>query len=677
MTTAKARLSVDDLVPVEAMVAYGALGTHGELGYEGGRVRVRGRAYQHALSAHGPSRLIFDLGGAFGGFHAAVALNDDVTGRRTHAHFLVRADDHLVAQAAHVVPGDPPRALAADLRGAQTLELLVLTARFEYCHAVWLQPRLSNKPGSPLTAQVCALARTRIVLPTPPPRARRCIATAVSPGFSEHVDDLLGSVVANACCGDALLAVFAVNPDHECLRVAAKYGAVVVRCKPRTPINATVKSVLYTAAHAIDADEFVCLDGDMLALDDLRPLFAALSVHPEGSVLVCREGNRPRYANLAEALTSVYGGRPSDIERIGGGPKDGSYELVVNDGMYAARREAMLALDGVIRRWRRAPAWVNERPDISWRNQFVFNLALASSGCGVEIDPPYNIQLNDQEATLAWREGRISAHWQGRAARILHFNGLGRPKYPEWRGHFAEPAEPLAGRGGGDGFEGFQRALRAWVGRHGLSALAWSFYGTADAASARVPDPEALPLFAAVHHLVRANGCVRAIETGSGRGVSAALLASAVAHRKGARVVTLDPNVFAERDELWAALPPEQRSVIEARQVDSVTGLGAALDAGERYEVALLDSKHTAEHVWAELELARRLVCPGGLILVHDPCLPHGNVEGALRRAQRAGYGVVRLWTAETGVAEDDGLGIAVIESRPGVDGRNEEEEER
>ena len=89
-----------------------------------------------------------------------------------------------------------------------------------------------------------------------------------------------------------------------------------------------------------------------------------------------------------------------------------------------------------------------------------------------------------------------------------------------------------------------------------------------------------------------------------------------------------------------------------------------ALKAGERYEAALLDSAHTEEQVWAEFQLAARLVCPGGLILVHDPVYEHGTVGAALRRIRAAGYGVTRLWTAEAGVAEDDHLGLALIENR-------------
>ena len=80
--------------------------------------------------------------------------------------------------------------------------------------------------------------------------------------------------------------------------------------------------------------------------------------------------------------------------------------------------------------------------------------------------------------------------------------------------------------------------------------------------------------------------------------------------------------------------------------------------------VALLDSLHTKKHVWAEFQLATQLVCPGGLILIHDAALEYGSVEGALQQIEQAGYGVTRLWTAECGVSEDDHLGLAVIENR-------------
>ena len=70
------------------------------------------------------------------------------------------------------------------------------------------------------------------------------------------------------------------------------------------------------------------------------------------------------------------------------------------------------------------------------------------------------------------------------------------------------------------------------------------------------------------------------------------------------------------------------------------------------------------EHVWAEFQLASRLVCVGGLIMIHDARYEHGKVKQALQRIENASYGVTRLWTAERGFDEDDHLGLAVIENR-------------
>ncbi len=660
---------LDFLFPLEARVGYGVLGTRGSLGYEGQAVVVQCRPYQHALSTHPPARLRFELGGRFARFRCQVALNDDVTPGRSHADFFVLADGRHVAIAAHVVAGESPRRIEAEIVSAQQIELVVSTSRWEFSHAVWLNPEVDEAEARPSAGKLLdCLGRAEIELPVMPPRADRCIATVASPGFEPWLDDLLGSLCAYGGCQDALLVVFGVEANDECRRIAAKYHAAFIPCAKRARINSTVKSVLYSVARVVDAAQFICLDADMLALGDLRPVFAALEACPEGTILACREANGFVFPNLEHALCSVYGGQPGDLTRLLGRHNgEGAYSLVVNDGLFAGGRAALLALDGLIRSWAHAPRWVDERGDIWWRNQFVFNLALARMGCGVELDPLYNIQLNSQEVEWQREETPPQAVWRGRRACVLHFNGLGRHKYPEMRGQFARVEDPLVGSANSansDGYARFIEALRGWVGRRGLRALAWSFYGTSDASSARVSDPATLPLLALLHYLIRSNGCVRVLETGTARGVSAACLASAVAHRSQGRVVTFDPEDYPERQELWAALPPAQRACLEYRRADSLQGMAASLSAGERYDAALLDSLHQEEHVWAEFQLGAQLVCPGGLILIHDVTTLHSSVEQALERIAAAGYGVARLWSAEGGVAEDDHLGLAVIENR-------------
>jgi len=657
---------LDTLSPLRVDVGYGQLGMHGHLGYEGKTVQVKRQHYKHAFSTHPPARLLFNLGRRFSRFCCQVAVNDDVPPGASHADFAVFADGRQVAAATHVIAGSSPRTLQANISGAQILELVVRTSRWEYCHAVWLDPQVDELPvDAPVNTLLDCLSRAEITLPNPSPIAERCIATVVSPGFEGLLDDLLGSLYANGGCQDALLLVFAIDANAACEKVAAKYCATLIRCQPRARINPTSKALLYSVARVVDAEQFLCLDADMLVLDNLNPVFAAIEACPGGSILACREGNGQGFRNLEHILSTAYGGQSADIQRLVGTPEgEATYAFVVNDGLFAGSRAALLALDGVIRSMPYATEWIDQRRDIWWRNQFVFNLALARLRCGIELDAAYNLQLHVQDARISYVGGRMQATWHGRSVRVLHFGGAGRRKYPEWRNIFARVHDPLVGRGDGDGYAAFLTTLHAWVGRYGLTALAWSFYGTTDARTAQVRDPATLPLLALLHYLIRSNGCVRVLETGTARGVSAACLASAVAHRIDGRVVTFDPYTYPERTELWAALPEHMRACIESRTIGSLEGMTAASQAGEHYEAAFLDSIHTEEHVWDEFQIAAQLVCPGGLILIHDVRYVYGTVERALQRIDAAGYGVVRLWTAEEGVCEDDQLGLAVIENR-------------
>jgi len=660
-----AKMRLDDLMPLQARVGYGSLGTGGSLGYEGKAVTVSGDAVASALSTHPPARLLYHLGGTATVFRARAAINDDVAYRQSYADFAVLGDGREIASAAGVWAGDAPREIVCDVLGVHLLELVVVTSRWAFSHAVWLEPELD---GHPVTAQrgtiVDALGRAEIELPPALPAVERCVATVASPGWERLLDDLLGSLVANGGCPDALLLVFLLGSSPECERVVAKYRAVPVRCRPLVKPGMASKSVLYSVASVAEARSYVCLDSDMLVLGSLAPIFGAVDACPEGSVLACREGNAHHYRDVSEALCQVYSGEPSDLGRIlGGDPGDvGSYRLPVNDGTFAGSREALLVLDAAVRGMPGAIAWMDGNPRVPWRNQFIFNLALARLGCGVELDERYNLQLNGSTVDVRTIAGRPEVIWQARPVRVLHANGYGRHKYPQLSGLYSSVSDPLVGRGFGDGYGEFLAALRAWLGRYGLGGLTLSFYTIQEDEYARTRDPSVLPVLALLHYLVRAAGCASVLETGTARGVSAACLASAVAHRPRARVVSFDPLETPGRSELWAVLPTPMQACIEQRRVDSVDGLRAALELGEHYDAALLDSVHTEEHLSAEFELASKLVRPGGPILVHDwRAIP--AVDRVLAAVEGAGYGVARL-LAPGGEEEEAGLGLAIVENR-------------
>ena len=416
-------MHLDALPLINTLVGYGKLGLRGDMGYEGKAVSVRREPCPHAVSAHPPARVQFALGGKFRGFRSRVAINDDVPSGRSHADFTVLADGRSVASAAYVRAGEPPCNLAGDLTGAQILELIVTTSRWAYCHAVWLDPWVDEGPACTRTdtmtdTMVDCLSRAEITLSVPLGPVARCVATVASRGFEGRLDDLLGSLLANGGCHDARFVVFVIGDDGRCERVAAKYGALAVRCRALASVNAMSKAILYSVARVVDARQYVCLDSDMLVLRDLGPLFGAIEACPEGSILACREGNGQGFSNLAHAMRSVYGGREFDATRLAIAPDEAAYSLVVNDGLFAGGRAAMLALDGAIREIPQAVEWVDERRDIWWRNQFIFNLALARLRCGVELDGSFNVQLHTQDV----RFHSIGAG-RGRVARAPRASG--------------------------------------------------------------------------------------------------------------------------------------------------------------------------------------------------------------------------------------------------------------
>ena len=380
---------------------------------------------------------------------------------------------------------------------------------------------------------------------------------------------------------------------------------------------------------------------------------------------MCRESNDKRYRDLQHVLHAAYGGRRSDFERLLGECNgELSYPLVVNDGLFAGCREALLNLDDAICNMSGASEWIDEGRRISWRNQFIFNLALAKLDCAIELDGKFNLQLHAQDVEFQDIGARLVAMWRSMPVSVVHFSAEGKLKYAEWQGRFSGQNHPLPTSRQRDQYSVFVRTIQIWAARFGLRSLAWSFYGTTDAQGARIDEPETMPLFACLFYLIRSNGCRHVLETGTARGVSAACLASAVCDRRHGKVVTMDPYRHEERDTLWSSFPESTRRCIEERRVDSLAGMRAALREGETYDAVLLDSLHDADHVLAEFDLARQLVCPGGLILIHDAWYVNGTVSQAISHIETQGFNVVRLWTAESRIPTDDRLGLALIENR-------------
>lgn len=500
------------------------------------------------------------------------------------------------------------------------------------------------------------LARCYITKPKQWRPVERALVTVTSPGYAEQADEMLTSAAAYGCVPDAARVIYAVDPDDEQRSLARKHGATLVECEAQGRIDSQIKAVTYSAHLATPAHRYVVIDGDCVVLDSLEPLYAALEALPAGRVLAARDGLLAKNAwpDLGAMLVGSYVGTVDEVREMGADPKLLSYPLCINDGVYAADYDALASLDKLIRSWR-AHVWADGHATNTWRNQFVFNLACAAEDRLVELDASWNAQRYFDPITFTTTGGRLRGEMRGAPVRIAHFcAGSSRHHVKDgwWRRLSKTPPRPVVR----DGYCEFLCALNEWVAWHGEDALAWSFYGTQDGRGGVASKSGGYPAFEAVYALLRAEGVARVVETGTARGVSTALLACAVAGRPGAQVLTIDPAMRPDRNDLWGLLPDlASRAImpLAARAEDVLSNLDVA-----PFDAALIDSLHTREQVLFEFVELRRVVKPGGLILIHDPLLRTATVGEAVKVISEA-YPCVVLPQAD-----GDGLGLAVVTNK-------------
>ncbi len=251
---------------------------------------------------------------------------------------------------------------------------------------------------------------------------QRCIVTVADDGVIESLADCLESITRYGCVGDVPLIVFAIEPSRRFRNLLSHYRANLVKCRAMTPIGPGIKSLMYSAANWVKCSKYLCIDADTIVTSSLRCVFDSLDVLPNGSVLVCRDANSYICNCLEDAFVHFYFGNSLDLNEVFNASDDERrYKLVVNDGVFAAKREPLLAIDATIRSLHYAPDWVDGDASVPWRNQFVFNFALARLDCAVSMNVSFNSQFHSNHAVKC-EDGSIVPSLD-EIARVLHFSG--------------------------------------------------------------------------------------------------------------------------------------------------------------------------------------------------------------------------------------------------------------
>jgi len=110
---------------------------------DGRALTLHGVKFTNGLGAHGPSEIAYYLGGSCSTLTATVGIDDEVQGQGSVV-FKIYADDKLVADSGLVFNATPPKSLAANISGAETVKLVVTDGgdNIEFDHGDWADPMI-------------------------------------------------------------------------------------------------------------------------------------------------------------------------------------------------------------------------------------------------------------------------------------------------------------------------------------------------------------------------------------------------------------------------------------------------------------------------------------------------------------------------------------------------------
>lgn len=135
---------------------------------------IGGQKFAHGVGTHADSRLWIDLGGGADRFRAAVGVDDAAGGGETASvTFRVVGDGRTLWSSGVMKLGQPPQSIDLDLKGVNTLLLLVGDGGngIEYDHANWADAHFVVSGAAPRA--IDAPAEPAVVLtPKPGPRPR-------------------------------------------------------------------------------------------------------------------------------------------------------------------------------------------------------------------------------------------------------------------------------------------------------------------------------------------------------------------------------------------------------------------------------------------------------------------------------------------------------------------------
>lgn len=400
-------------------LGYGEIGTEGFMGYENLCVSVNGKYHENSISAHPPSKIVYNLNGDYNWLNCELALND-TSDYLASANFLIYADDILVYAAYNVRVNEKNRIVSVNINYCKKLTLEIQTNCGMLCHALWIDPIVSINKENYLLGCMGGL---KIENKKIEGYYDLCIATIVTSNYIEFAYRFFESLVNNSKLKNYKIIIFTDDTTEIIQDLADKYSCSIILINITDKIGFNLKTCVYSSARFIDADKFLLIDIDTIIQFSVSDLIESLNHNYSKSLLIAKEYNVHDNFDIVDLINIPYWpyfGDGNDAEFLG--LKNLNQKFISNGGVILGKKEPILALDDMIRSLMpQSFSWIKKKPEVQWREQGILNIALSKLNNIVELDPTYNYQLLFNNLETAYNH------------KIIHFNGEpGKDKFEKY-----------------------------------------------------------------------------------------------------------------------------------------------------------------------------------------------------------------------------------------------------
>jgi hypothetical protein len=306
----------------------------------------------------------------------------------------------------------------------------------------------ATEDALPIRSTLDVLHRAQVI--SPHIYADRAIVTICTAGYHCWLDDFLSSLARRGQVQNETICIFVLDRDAKSMAVIAHHAQrhfrgqlKAIHARSLAPIQNNIKSLIYSASRFITAKSYLCFEADMVILRSIQPLFHTLECSSSHLIHTTPGAGLPRWMNVYQWAEEHTHGTPEEINTMcGGQPHDIDKFHFGNGGIIAGQDRALVQLDRQLQKMQpRAQEWIDARPDVTWRDEFVFNLAVHELHAAAPLADHINTQLHDEttlrQLTTHGSGPSLHAYLGAQEITTLHFVGSAKQHQAHLRGHFA------------------------------------------------------------------------------------------------------------------------------------------------------------------------------------------------------------------------------------------------